>query len=454
MKLWNIDTGELIYTAIASPDGKSLVWTPEGYFAGDEELARKAVYIVDGLTTYSIDQFFDVFYRPDIIAAKAAGEDLSDVTGPSISELMRRDGSPPEVEFVTESGTSGLRDVTLKMKVYDTGGGVGKVTVFLDGMPVTISDGRRGLKAVNKPAGSSVKAAYAYEALVSLRYGSNNIEVSAYNKSNTIESAKASVELVYKQRTVTKPDLHILAVAINKYRDRALWLNYSVNDANAITEAIPQKARSLYRQVKVYKLYDNEVTEEKLNAQFDTIAGSVKPDDVFVFYLAGHGITNDTDGDYYYLPADFRYTGSEAIASGGISKNDILENLIKIPAQKTVLFFDTCNSGSFIETPASRGLTEKTAVDRLKKAIGRAIIVASSESQVALEGMEDHGVFTYSLLRGLEGAADMNNDRFITLSELSVYIENDVPELTYEKWGYEQIPQKQLPKEDFPLVGR
>jgi uncharacterized caspase-like protein len=68
--------------------------------------------------------------------------------------------------------------------------------------------------------------------------------------------------------------------------------------------------------------------------------------------------------------------------------------------------------------------------------------------------MEDHGVFTYSLLRGLEGAADMNNDRFITLSELSVYIENDVPELTYEKWGYEQIPQKQLPKEDFPLVGR
>jgi hypothetical protein len=32
-------------------------------------------------------------------------------------------------------------------------------------------------------------------------------------------------------------------------------------------------------------------------------------------------------------------------------------------------------------------------VDRLKRAIGRAMIVASSDSQVALEGYKGHGVF-------------------------------------------------------------
>lgn len=99
-------------------------------------------------------------------------------------------------------------------------------------------------------------------------------------------------------------------------------------------------------------------------------------------------------------------------------------------------------------------MAEKTAIDRLKRAVGRAIIVASSDTQVALEGYEDQGVFTYALVKGLEGLADANKDGYITVSELSLYVESTVPELTYDRWGYEQVPQKLLPQTDFPLVGR
>ena len=42
-------------------------------------------------------------------------------------------------------------------------------------------------------------------------------------------------------------------------------------------------------------------------------------------------------------------------------------------------------------------------MDRLKRAIERAMIVASSDTQVALERYWSHGVFTYALVDGHGG---------------------------------------------------
>ncbi len=77
MKVWSVSTGKLIYSTIATPEGDSLRWIPEGYFSGSVKLAIKVVYMVDGMNIISIDQFFDTYYRPDIVAAKIKGEDIS-----------------------------------------------------------------------------------------------------------------------------------------------------------------------------------------------------------------------------------------------------------------------------------------------------------------------------------------------------------------------------------------
>ena len=91
-------------------------------------------------------------------------------------------------------------------------------------------------------------------------------------------------------------------------------------------------------------------------------------------------------------------------------------------------------------------------MDRLKRAIGRVMIVASSNTQVALEGYKGHGVFTYVLMDGIAGKADSDRNGFVSVKELSIYVESVVPEITYSTWGYEQVPQSLLPREDFPLV--
>ncbi len=192
------------------------------------------------------------------------------------------------------------------------------------------------------------------------------------------------------------------------------------------------------------------MTKVELANAFETIGKQTKREDVFILFVAGHGITHDKDGGYYFLPVDFRYTGENAIVSQGISMDDFKRNLANIQAMKSLLLLDTCNSGSFAEAIASRGMIEKTAITKLSRAVGRATIVASSKNQVALEGYEGHGVFTWALMEGLKGkAADKNGS--ITINGIASFVEELLPKITYSKWGYEQIPQKTLMGMDFQI---
>ena len=68
-----------------------------------------------------------------------------------------------------------------------------------------------------------------------------------------------------------------------------------------------------------------------------------------------------------------------------------------------------------------------------------------------MEGYEGHGVFTYTILKGMEGEAKDREGK-VTVNGLATYVEEMLPKLTYKKWGYEQIPQKSLQGMDFPLA--
>jgi uncharacterized caspase-like protein len=60
---------------------------------------------------------------------------------------------------------------------------------------------------------------------------------------------------------------------------------------------------------------------------------------------------------------------------------------------------------------------------------GIAIISASDEKQLSQEGKEwggGHGVFTYFLLKGLQGDASYNKDGHVTLGELIPYLSEKV----------------------------
>ena len=337
LKLWDIASGKLLYTAVATPSGDWLAWTPEGFFAGTERATHNLVHIVDGMHVIGVDQVYSVFYRPDLVAAKAAGKDISsDSQGLDLSSLLSglTGGLPPVVEIISpQNSISTQRDVQVRIRVTDRGGGVGKVIVFNGDMPVVLSEGGEG-RGLSVVTASFSGGGDVYQALLSLQNGINLISASAYNKGNTIESLRALVQLAYHSTTVTKPDLYILAVAVTHYRDGALQLKYPVEDAIALVDAFQKQEGGLYKSVHPFFLCDEKATRAGLATAFEQLAPMVKPDDVFVLYFAGHGVTYDKDGEYYFLPVDFRYTDSSSIAAQGISKDDITRGVTEIRPRK------------------------------------------------------------------------------------------------------------------------
>ncbi len=365
----------------------------------------------------------------------------------ALAGLLNIKTLPPMVRFISKSGPSENRDFTLKAELCDNGGGIGNVTLFMNNTPIAFERGDRGLAVRDKSATSTCQN---FERVITLAPGQNIISLMAFNSANSIESDRDQVTLNYVTADVEKPRLHILTIAVNSYRDGDLRLKYPLNDAEGVIKMASEKAGSLFSGIDTYRLHDEQVTKEKMEDIFRQIGSKTRRGDVFLLFMAGHGLTDDADGMYYFLPVNFRYTGQESVARDGISMNDFKRFLTNIQAMKTLLLIDTCNSGSFSEAVASRGVADKTAISKLARAVGRATIAASSKNQVALEGYEGHGVFSYILLEGMKGkAADKKGE--ITINRLATFIEETLPELTFKKWGYEQIPQKSLIGSDFSI---
>ena len=417
-----------------------LTYTPEGFFTGTEWAMKNLVHIVDGMDVIGIDQVYDKLYRPDLVAAKMRGEDISEYAKEVNLASIVRSGNAPAVAIENLPELSDIRDVTFDICVQNTGGGIGNVSIVLNGKTIQLSEGVASSNGEQK----------IFRHTVTLQNGQNKIEAFAMNSAGMIESRRASADVNWQGKT-SKPNLYVLTVAVNKYRDKDLWLNYCVPDAASIEESFKKQQSRLYQNVCVYSLKDAEVTKEGLEQKFKELSSIVTADDVFVFFVSGHGTTYD-DGDYYFIPVNFRYTNKTDIPLNAISKSDLTKNLSLIKAGKTLMMLDTCNSGAFFADSNKRGMGDKGIFERLSRSTGHAILAAASDSQSAMEGYNGHGVFTYVLLDGLAGNADSDGDGFVTLTELSSYVENQVPELSYEKWGYEQVPQKELRRQDFPIA--
>jgi len=270
------------------------------------------------------------------------------------------------------------------------------------------------------------------------------------------ESASSNAALppaISKKPTAPlKPVLHLLAIGINRYRDKSLWLNYAISDCKAFVAEMRKTAEPLFESVTQALLFDDQVTYQGLQTAFNKAQASIDPQDVFILYLAGHGIT--LDGRYYFLPHNFRYYNDDAVRKDAINQDHLQHWLAGIPARKSLVLIDTCESGSFSQSLFTmRGMAEKTAIAKLTRATGRATIVATTDSQPAVEGYQGHGVFTYVLLQGLRHADAQfgNRDGYTGLFEFASYVNDQVPAITMKAFNFEQIPQVSMVGTDFPL---
>lgn len=436
IRCYSVETGELLTSTVVGKEGDWLTYTPEGYFTGSKVGMKEFVHVVYGMDIITIDQMYEELYRPDLIRERLSGKSGKKSSGGTRGFMLEQivaSGDAPNVSFLPLPASSSKRTVTVQFSVEDTGGGVGDVRLSLNGRVYKVRE-------IGQKEPGTV---YTVSCDVTLANGENQIEVYATNASGKIESRHAARSITWRGKTAL-PNLYVLALGVNTYdKNYVRPLEYAVPDASAIADFFTGSSGSMYQSVHVSKLLDGQVTKSAIISEFNNLSSKIQPDDVFVFYLAGHGTMYN--GDYYFIPVDFKARNENQIPDYGVSKDFFMDNLSKIKAQKSLIMFDTCNSGTFVE---------QMAFDRFAHTTGQAIIAASSDVQSALEGYKGHGVFTYAVLDGLGGKADIMRNGTVSVSGLSAYVNQAVPAIAMQQWNRSQTPWARSAMEDFLLVGK
>lgn len=447
---------------LAMRNGDWVSWLPAGFFDGAGG-GPAEVTVVHGMQAYTIDQMKQQLYRPDLLEAELAGDpNGTAATATSQLDLVKvLSSGPPPTLRLTPPAADGSPVPQVQAEVADTGGGIGRVEWRVNG--VTLGVETRGLSRIDavealdaaKPGnGKGAAAPLRFSRRLDLGPGDNLIEVTAYNGANLIESHVARLTLrggTPANTSEGQPRLFIIAAGINEYWDSQLRLAFAASDARAIADSFKKANTGLFAETTSVTLLDDQVTTKGLDAAFADIAKTMTPQDVFIFFLAGHGKTQD--GRFYFIPYDFRFQGPKSLENSAIGQDQLQRWLASIPARHSVLLYDTCESGSLAQGPQTRGLARLEAVQRMIWATGRTTLTAATDNAPALEGYRGHGVFSYAILRGLSDA-DSDKENRINVTDLAAFVDKTVPEISEQAFHQRQVPQMSIVGSNFPLAFR
>jgi WD40 repeat protein len=438
-KFWDLEKGKEFFEHIHFGEKEWMVKTPEGYFNGTQE-ARKHIHFVDGLKTYSVDQFFDEFYRPDLlpkIFQSRGGEDgYKGIQG----KLQK---SPPPTVKVAALVSSDLTKAELFIKISDNGAGADNLKLFHNGKSVTLD------KATLKfPSGKDQSTTYRHT--VTLIGGTNTFSATAVNK-DKIESDPNSAEL-FSEQTGKTSTCFILAVGINQYKNPRMTLNYAKPDAESFGKVMDEKGK-IFKNVEMTTLYDTEATRVNILKALDEISTKVHQEDVFIFYYAGHG--SMVDNQFFFIPSESsRLYDYNSLQKEALEASVLQDKFKNIKALKQLIVMDACQSGASVELLANRGAAEEKAIAQLSRSAGIHVMASAGSEQFATEFAElGHGLFTYLLIKALQGDADGSpKDGKVTIYELKSYLDDQVPEMTRKLKGKPQYPYTFSRGQDFPVV--
>lgn len=233
--------------------------------------------------------------------------------------------------------------------------------------------------------------------------------------------------LIPEPGKVVIPRSYALVIGISKYRNlpSEQQLRFAERDAEAMYSILISPEGGNFRAENVHRLIGADATLANLKRELEEWLPSVaKPEDRVLVYFAGHGFV--VDGTPYLAPYDFDVKNVEGTAYPMEQLGKVFGS--KIQAKWKVLITDACHSGAI--TPEATRTINRSLLDLSTSVFS---LTASRDRERSFESEDwggGHGIFTYYVVRGLEGAADENGDGIVTADELAEYVRRNVREAT------------------------
>ncbi len=431
---------------------KFVITTPGQLFDASSDVMQEMHY-TKGAEIIALEQLKNFYFEPNLLPKliNTGSEGLRKTT--NISDL----GAAPLVELVKHPNKDGG---ILSFKVIDKGGGIGKVSLVINGKEVSNDLTQSRDAGVEQLIEYDIKGhPYLYEAKPS------RIVIKAYNKDASIGSEPKNIFVLptSDQKSTIKPKIFAIVIGTADYAGDEMDLKYAAKDATDFAAALRISSSNLIggENMKMTVLTtdrpENEwPTKENIRKTFEKYATEASARDYLIVYMAGHGVNSGgEDGDFYYLTCtakDGKVFEQETRDKHAISSYEFTEYIKSVPALNQVMIVDACHSGTltsaFGKEKVSKTMSseEVKAYERMKDRTGIFLLAGSAADAVSYETtLYGQGLLTYALLFGMKGAA-LHEGEYIDVLDLFQFASKKVPQLAADIGGI-QRPEVRVPSE-------
>ena len=279
-----------------------------------------------------------------------------------------------------------------------------------------------------------------------------NTETKTITVSRPLADSKPLVAALNPAQVKQQPsnDAVAIIIGIAEYKNlpRA---DYANDDARVFYDYAVRALGVKPENIKL--LVDTDADEVGIYRAFKTWSPSQvqATTDVYVYY-SGHGLPTADGRGLYLLPqrADRDFIDKTAITQAEINTASQAAK-----PRSVTIFLDACYSGQARtgETLLASARPVALKVERQLFPDSFTVISASQADQIPSSSPDlKHGIFSYYLMRGMEGAADANRDGKITAGEMHQYLTEQVARQA-GMMNRQQVPQL-TGDADRVLVGR
>ena len=334
--------------------------------------------------------------------------------------IVREDKLPPIIN-IKENFKFNSPEYLIKGNIKDKDSAV--MTVHFNGKPIKID--RRGNFSIKRfsPGGEKIS-------IVAWDEWANKSE-----KTITIQVEEEKEVLVQRKLEPLKPSIRsresgndkiAIVIGIEKYLStgKATFAN---KDATYFNQYLKNTFRIRSSNIKVLLDKDANLigTYGALSKWLKSVNGSGGKE-IFVFF-AGHGLSSNDGKELFLLAHD---SDPDLLKRTALLRSDLFQILSKLNAKSVNIFFDTCYSGPSRDgnmlIANARPIRVTVKEDQsLPKNFNLFSAAQNDEISSSLPSI-NHGIFSYYLMKGLEGNADLNRDRKITNGEMLTYLQNNV----------------------------
>lgn len=322
----------------------------------------------------------------------------------------------------------------------------GKTTIRLKSND---GSGIQSLRVSGKELGSSSNGSYTVTRYVPI--GKTDIEVVAVGENGERFTRNYTIDREGQAIQTALPELDPSRIIESQKRDAvAIIIGAEQYESLPPAEFADHDARSFFDYAnkalgvpskKIMVLTGNKAKRNDiLQATRNWLAAEVNDNrtDVFVFY-SGHGLASPDGKKRYLLPVDAK---TDLLEDTAISQEQLVKIINAQHPRSVTLITDSCYSGVSRTGKSLLASARPIAIYSEAEALpaNTTVMSSSSGNQVSVSSPDlGHGLFSYFVMKGLEGDADQNGDRRITAQELYAYVAERVSKEAIRR-GAQQTP--------------